>query len=200
MSSTVKSEPSAASAGPGSAGLLERWRPRAAAATVWYLRLIALLNVVTVLLVPFRDQVTEHNEGEYFTPYLMTAGLSSAVLSVFLAIAMRRRKRAAWIFNIALAGLFAVLYLLAMALPGEQFNHHALNYISTVLTCLFVLALLVGRRSSPPRATAPTRRRRRPPSSAVWPSAVSSARCWSGRTTPPRAPTSGTSSATRSAG
>ncbi|MFF1905036.1 phosphatidylglycerol lysyltransferase domain-containing protein [Kitasatospora sp. NPDC058218] len=163
MSSTVKSEPSAASAGPGSAGLLERWRPRAAAATVWYLRLIALLNVVTVLLVPFRDQVTEHNEGEYFTPYLMTAGLSSAVLSVFLAIAMRRRKRAAWIFNIALAGLFAVLYLLAMALPGEQFNHHALNYISTVLTCLFVLALLVGRReftskgdSSNPKTAAAT--------------------------------------------
>ncbi|MEV0533033.1 phosphatidylglycerol lysyltransferase domain-containing protein [Kitasatospora sp. NPDC050463] len=143
--------------------MLERWRPRAAAATVWYLRLIALLNVVTVLLVPFRDQVTEHNEGEYFTPYLMTAGLSSAVLSVFLAIAMRRRKRAAWIFNIALAGLFAVLYLLAMAVPGEQFSHHALNYISTVLTCLFVLALLVGRKeftskgdSSNPKTAAAT--------------------------------------------
>ncbi|WTT40659.1 phosphatidylglycerol lysyltransferase domain-containing protein [Kitasatospora sp. NBC_00085] len=124
----------------------ERWRPRAAAATVWYLRLLALLNLVTVLLVPFKDQVTEHNEGEYFTPYLLTAGLSSAVLSAFLAVAMRRRKRAAWIFNMALAGLFSVLYLVAMVLPGERFNHHALNYISTVLTCLFVVALLVGRK------------------------------------------------------
>ncbi|WP_241003223.1 phosphatidylglycerol lysyltransferase domain-containing protein [Streptomyces sp. CB01881] len=141
----------------------ERWRPRAAAATVWYLRLLALLNLVTVLLAPFRNQVTEHNEGDYFTPYLLTAGLSSAVLSVFLAIAMRRRKRAAWIFNMALAGLFAVLYLIAMVLPGERFNHHVLNYVSTVLTCLFVLALLIGRKeftskgdSSNPKTAAAT--------------------------------------------
>ncbi|MBP0453698.1 DUF2156 domain-containing protein [Kitasatospora sp. RG8] len=156
----MKPEPSAE---PGSAALSERWRPRAAAATVWYLRLLALLNLVTVLLAPFRNQVTEHNEGEYFTPYLLTAGLSSAVLSVFLAIAMRRRKRAAWIFNTALAGLFAVLYLIAMVLPGERFNHHVLNYVSTVLTCLFVLALLVGRKeftskgdSSNPKTAAAT--------------------------------------------
>ncbi|MFF2039648.1 phosphatidylglycerol lysyltransferase domain-containing protein [Kitasatospora sp. NPDC058170] len=146
MSSTVKSDPSAASAGPRPVSPLERWRPRAAAATVWYLRLLALLNLATVLLVPFRDQVQTHNEGEYFTPYLMTAGLASAVLSIFLAIAMRRRKRAAWIFNLALAGLFATLYLIAMVLPGEHFSHHPLNYFSTVLTCLFVLALLVGRK------------------------------------------------------
>ncbi|MFD5085492.1 phosphatidylglycerol lysyltransferase domain-containing protein [Kitasatospora sp. NPDC058406] len=143
MSSTLKPEPSTSSAG-SPPGLLERWRPRAAAATVWYLRLLALLNLVTVLLVPFRDQVETHNEGEYFTPYLMTAGLSSAVLSAFLAIAMRRRKRAAWIFNIALAGVFALLYLAAMSLPGEGFNEHPLNYVSTVLTCLFVLALVIG--------------------------------------------------------
>ncbi|MGW6916540.1 phosphatidylglycerol lysyltransferase domain-containing protein [Kitasatospora sp. NPDC054939] len=128
------------------APLLERLSPRAAAATVWYLRLLALLNLVTVLLVPFRDQVETHNEGEYFTPYLLTAGLSSVVLSVFLAVAMRRRKRAAWIFNLALAGLFAVLYLVAMSWPGERFNDHPLNWISTILTCLFVLALLIGRR------------------------------------------------------
>ncbi|AUY50727.1 DUF2156 domain-containing protein [Streptomyces sp. CB01881] len=156
----MKPEPSAE---PGSAALSERWRPRAAAATVWYLRLLALLNLVTVLLAPFRNQVTEHNEGDYFTPYLLTAGLSSAVLSVFLAIAMRRRKRAAWIFNMALAGLFAVLYLIAMVLPGERFNHHVLNYVSTVLTCLFVLALLIGRKeftskgdSSNPKTAAAT--------------------------------------------
>ncbi|MFB7472465.1 phosphatidylglycerol lysyltransferase domain-containing protein [Kitasatospora sp. NPDC056184] len=148
MSSTVKPEPSTSPTGSGSepGAVVARWRPRAAAATVWYLRLIALLNLVTVLLVPFRDQVETHNEGEYFTPYLMTAGLSSAVLSVFLAIAMRRRKRAAWIFNIALAGVFALLYLAAMSLPDEGFDRHPLNYVSTVLTCGFVLALLVGRK------------------------------------------------------
>ncbi|MFJ1932940.1 MULTISPECIES: phosphatidylglycerol lysyltransferase domain-containing protein [unclassified Kitasatospora] len=146
MSSTVKSEPSATSTGPRPVGVLDRWRPRAAAVSVWYLRLLALLNVATVLLVPWGNQVNEHNEGEYFTPYLMTSGLASAVLAVFLAIAMRRRKRAAWIFNAALASMFAVLYLLAMVMPGERFKDHPLNYISTVLTCLFVLALVIGRK------------------------------------------------------
>ncbi|MFF2616220.1 phosphatidylglycerol lysyltransferase domain-containing protein [Kitasatospora sp. NPDC058046] len=163
MSSTVKSEPSATSPGPRPVDEPGRWRPRAAAASVWYLRLIALLNVATVLLVPFRNQVSEHNEGEYFTPYLMTSGLASAVLSVFLAIAMRRRKRAAWIFNTALGGLFALLYLAFMLVPDERFNRHPLNYFSTVLTCLFVLALLVGRKeftskgdSSNPKTAAAT--------------------------------------------
>ncbi|WP_420706194.1 phosphatidylglycerol lysyltransferase domain-containing protein [Streptomyces sp. NRRL B-24484] len=145
--STVKPAPTAVPAHVGSpSGPLARWRPRAAAATVWYLRLLALLNLVAVLAVPFRDQVQEHNEGEYFTPYLLTAGLTTVLLSLFLAVAMRRRKRAAWIFNAVVSGLFSVLYLLLMLVPDSRFADHPMNWFSTVLTVCFFLALLVGRR------------------------------------------------------
>ncbi|GAA0663305.1 phosphatidylglycerol lysyltransferase domain-containing protein [Kitasatospora atroaurantiaca] len=145
MSSTEKPEPSAVPAErPGAAAsALARWRPRAASATVWYLRLLALLNLVAVLAVPFRDQVQTHNEGEYFTPYLLTAGLTSALLSLVLAVAMRRRKRAAWIFNLGLSGLTFVGYVV---LKGDNFVRHGFNLFSVILTGLFLLALLVGRR------------------------------------------------------
>jgi len=123
-----------------------RLRQRAAASTVWYLRLVALLNLVAVLAAPFRDQVEAHNDGEYFTPYLMTAGLTSAVLSLLLAVAMRRRKRAAWIFNTAVSGVFLLLFVTGLAMPGERFGAHAFNYLSTALTGAFFLALLIGRR------------------------------------------------------
>ncbi|WP_280672264.1 phosphatidylglycerol lysyltransferase domain-containing protein [Kitasatospora sp. MAP12-44] len=124
-----------------------RLRPRAAAATVWYLRLIALLNLLAVLLVPFRTTVRHHSEGQFFTPYLMTAGLTSAVLSLFLAVAMRRRKRAAWIFNMGLGGFTFLVYVIWLADPGEEhYDRHVFNYFSAVLTGLFVLALLVGRK------------------------------------------------------
>ncbi|AXI78650.1 phosphatidylglycerol lysyltransferase domain-containing protein [Peterkaempfera bronchialis] len=119
-------------------------RPRAAAATVWYLRLLALLNLVAVVSVPFRNEVRRHNAGPYFTPYLATAGLVSVALALFLAVVMRRRKRAGWIFNMLLAGPLLVLYALAMT--REEFRHHGFNWFSLGLTALFVLALLVGRR------------------------------------------------------
>ncbi|GAA2261818.1 phosphatidylglycerol lysyltransferase domain-containing protein [Kitasatospora cystarginea] len=150
MSSTVKPESSAV---PGSrsgalASLLARWRPRAAMATVWYLRLIALVNLVAVLAVPFRNQVESHNEGGYFTPYLATAGLTSAVLSLFLAVAMRRRKRAAWIFNTVVGGLTFLVFVLLMTVSGEgeDFVRHPFNWFSMVITGLFLLALVVSRK------------------------------------------------------
>lgn len=150
MSSTVKPEPATTPAEhTGALGrLLARWRPRAAAFTVWYLRLLALLNLVAVLAVPFKDQVRTHNEGEFFTPYLMTAGLTSVVLSLLLAVAMRRRKRAAWIFNTVLSGVFFTAYVLLLAVSpdGLHFNRHPFNYFSAVLTGLFFFALLLGRR------------------------------------------------------
>ncbi|MFK0024262.1 phosphatidylglycerol lysyltransferase domain-containing protein [Streptomyces sp. NPDC090798] len=121
-----------------------RLRPRAAAATVWYLRLLALLNLVAVTSLPFREEVHEHNGGEFFTPYLATAGLVSAALALFLALVMRRRKRAAWIFNMLLAGPLFGLYVLA--LTQEHYRRHGFNWFSTLFTGLFVVALLVGRR------------------------------------------------------
>ncbi|WP_280706789.1 phosphatidylglycerol lysyltransferase domain-containing protein [Kitasatospora sp. GP30] len=124
-----------------------RLRPLAAAGTVWYLRLIALLNLVAVVAAPFRQTVRHHSEGQFFTPYLATAGLAAAVLSLFLAVAMRRRKRAAWIFNCGLGGLTFLTYVLALGVPGaDHYNRHAFNYFSAVLTGLFMLCLVVGRK------------------------------------------------------
>ncbi|WP_189184148.1 phosphatidylglycerol lysyltransferase domain-containing protein [Streptomyces albiflavescens] len=119
-------------------------RLRAAAFTVWYLRLLALLNIVAVLSLPFRQEVHEHNGGGFFTPYLATAGLISAALALFLALVMRRRKRAAWIFNLLMAGPLFALY--AAALTQERYQQHGSNWISALLTGLFVAALLLGRK------------------------------------------------------
>ncbi|MED7827476.1 hypothetical protein VXC91_37655, partial [Streptomyces chiangmaiensis] len=116
-----------------------RLRPGAAAVTVWYLRLQAVLNIVAVLSLPFRKEVHEHNVGEFFTPYLATAGLVSAALALFLAVVMRRRKRAAWIFNMLLAGPLFTLY--ALALTQDAYRQHVFNWISTLLTGVFVVAL-----------------------------------------------------------
>ncbi|MFF9125732.1 phosphatidylglycerol lysyltransferase domain-containing protein [Streptomyces sp. NPDC014889] len=121
-----------------------RLRAGAAAATVWYLRLLAVLNIVAVLSLPFREEVHEHNGGDFFTPYLATAGLVSAALALFLAVVMRRRKRAAWAFNLLLAGPLFILYVLA--LTQDRFNDHVFNWVSAALTGLFVTALLIGRR------------------------------------------------------
>jgi lysyl-tRNA synthetase class 2 len=122
----------------------DRLRARAAATTVWYLRLLAVLNIAAVMSLPFREEVHEHNAGEYFTPYLATAGLGSAALAMFLAVVMRRRKRAAWLFNLLLAGSLLALY--AVALAHAAYREHAFNWVSAALTGLFVAALLIGRR------------------------------------------------------
>ncbi|MEU1405483.1 phosphatidylglycerol lysyltransferase domain-containing protein [Streptomyces sp. NPDC005728] len=122
----------------------DRLRKRAAAATVWYLRLQAVLNIAAVVSLPFREEVHEHNAGAFFTPYLATAGLVSAALALFLAVVMRRRKRAAWVFNLLLAGPLFCLYLLA--LTRDPYREHLFNWLSAALTGLFVAALLLGRR------------------------------------------------------
>ncbi|AGS71047.1 phosphatidylglycerol lysyltransferase domain-containing protein [Streptomyces collinus] len=122
----------------------DRLRKRAAAATVWYLRLQVVLNVAAVLSLPFREEVHEHNAGDFFTPYLATAGLVSAALALFLAVVMRRRKRAAWVFNLILAGPLLCLYV--VALTRDPYQDHVFNWLSTALTGLFVAALLLGRR------------------------------------------------------
>ncbi|MGW3101383.1 phosphatidylglycerol lysyltransferase domain-containing protein [Streptomyces sp. NPDC001100] len=123
----------------GKTGLHEH----AAAATVWYLRLLALLNLLAVVSVPFRAEVDEHRTGAHFTPYLATAGLTSAALASFLAVVMRRRKRAAWIVNMLIAGPLFVLY--ALALTQHEYGRYVTNWLSALLTGLFVGALLLGR-------------------------------------------------------
>ncbi|MEU9412152.1 phosphatidylglycerol lysyltransferase domain-containing protein [Streptomyces sp. NPDC048281] len=158
LSTLIPPRVSAAFRAPSGAsgGALHR---RAADFTVWYLRAIAVLNIVAVLSLPFRQEVDEHNNGritlhlhrqhahhsgQFFTPYLATAGLVSAALAIFFVLVMRRRKRAAWVVNLVLSAPLFALYVLA--LTQHEYRAHAFNWVSAALTGLFVTALLVSRR------------------------------------------------------
>ncbi|RSS41264.1 phosphatidylglycerol lysyltransferase domain-containing protein [Streptomyces sp. WAC08241] len=117
---------------------------RSAAFAVWYLRVVTFINFLGAVWVSFGQDLRRHNEDDYFTPYLLTAGFASGVFTLFLAITMRRRKRAAWILNLVLGGLFLLLFALVMSFP--EIRQHAQNWVSLVLTAAFVLALLLGRK------------------------------------------------------
>jgi lysyl-tRNA synthetase class 2 len=136
---------SPAKAGERSPGLFNgRLRGPSAAYVVWYLRIAAAVNLLGALVVSFGNSIHRHNAGEYFTPYLVTAGFTSAALAGFLAVMMRRRKRAAWIFNLALLTPTALAYVSAMTLA--EFRSHPENWVATVFTLLLWFGLLFGRR------------------------------------------------------
>ncbi|WP_328938741.1 phosphatidylglycerol lysyltransferase domain-containing protein [Streptomyces tauricus] len=115
----------------------------AASFAVWYLRIVAFLNFLSAVWVSLGQDVRRHNTEDYFTPYLLTAGFASGVFTMFLAITMRRRKRAAWILNIALSGAFLLLFAFAMLFP--EVRRYPQNWISLALTAVFVASLVVGR-------------------------------------------------------
>ncbi|MFJ3764742.1 phosphatidylglycerol lysyltransferase domain-containing protein [Streptomyces sp. NPDC090082] len=117
---------------------------RSAAFAVWYLRVVTFINFLSAVWVSFGQDLRRHNEDNYFTPYLLTAGFASGVFTLFLAITMRRRKRAAWILNMVLGGLFLLLFALVMFFP--EIRQHTQNWVSLALTAAFVLALLLGRK------------------------------------------------------
>ncbi|MFE5732005.1 phosphatidylglycerol lysyltransferase domain-containing protein [Streptomyces sp. NPDC056528] len=117
---------------------------RAAAFAVWYLRVVTFVNLLSAVWVSFGQDLRRHNEDDHFTPYLLTAGFASGVFTLFLAVTMRRRKRAAWILNLVLGGLFLLLFALVMFFP--EIRRHAQNWVSLALTGAFVLALLLGRK------------------------------------------------------
>ncbi|WP_394434804.1 phosphatidylglycerol lysyltransferase domain-containing protein [Streptomyces sp. SGAir0957] len=117
---------------------------RAARFTDWYLRAVTSLNLLSAVWFSFGQDLRRHNAENYFTPYLLAAGFSSAVVTWFLAVTMRRRKRAAWILNLVLSGLFLLLFGCVMCFP--EVRQYAQNWISLVLTAAFVTALLLGRR------------------------------------------------------
>ncbi|MDV5145072.1 phosphatidylglycerol lysyltransferase domain-containing protein [Streptomyces sp. SBC-4] len=117
---------------------------RSAAFAVWYLRAVTFINFLSAVWVSFGQDLRRHNEDNYFTPYMLTAGFASGVFTLFLAITMRRRKRAAWILNMVLAGLFLLLFAVVMVFP--EIRQHAQNWVSLALTAAFVLALLLGRK------------------------------------------------------
>ncbi|MFB9389415.1 phosphatidylglycerol lysyltransferase domain-containing protein [Streptomyces coeruleoprunus] len=117
---------------------------RSAAFAVWYLRAVTCVNLLSAIWVSFAQDLRRHNTDEFFTPYMLTAGFASGVFTLFLAVTLRRRKRAAWILNTVLAGAFLVLFAAAMLLP--EIRRHPQNWVSLVLTAAFVGALLAGRR------------------------------------------------------
>ncbi|MFF7727850.1 phosphatidylglycerol lysyltransferase domain-containing protein [Streptomyces sp. NPDC008001] len=117
---------------------------RAAAFAVWYLRVVTFINLLSAVWVSFGADIRRHNDDEFFTPYLLTAGFASALWSFVMAVTLRRRKRASWILNLALAGLFLVF--MATLMYSREFNRHPLNWFSLVATGLFVAALVAGRK------------------------------------------------------
>ncbi|GHE88831.1 membrane protein [Streptomyces spiralis] len=118
---------------------------RAAAFAVWYLRAVAFLNFLSAVWVSLGQDVRRHNQQDLFTPYLLTAGFASGVFTAFLAVTMRRRKRAAWILNLGLSGPFLALFAFAQATFPEV-RDSVQNWVSLALTAAFVAALLLGRR------------------------------------------------------
>ncbi|MBV9022207.1 MAG: DUF2156 domain-containing protein [Streptomycetaceae bacterium] len=114
-----------------------------AAAVVWYLRAAATLDVVTGLIAPFRERVHLANSGGYFTPFLVTAGFTAALLAFLLAVMLHRRKHAAWIITTLLAGGNAVLYWLAMIFFPE-IRVYSLNWVSAGISTAILLALLIA--------------------------------------------------------
>ncbi|MEW2121362.1 phosphatidylglycerol lysyltransferase domain-containing protein [Streptomyces sp. NPDC005474] len=117
---------------------------RAGEFAVWYLRVVTFVNLLSAVWVSFGNDVRRHNEENFFTPYLLTAGFASGVFTMFLAVTMRRRKRAAWILNIVISSLFLLLFTFAMLFA--DIRQHAQNWVSLILTAAFVASLVVGRR------------------------------------------------------
>ncbi|SEM27081.1 phosphatidylglycerol lysyltransferase domain-containing protein [Streptacidiphilus jiangxiensis] len=111
---------------------------------VWYLRIVACLNLFAAVSLSFREQVRHHNAGDFYTPYLLTAGFSSAAFAVFMAVMMNRHKRAAWIANAVLSGLLTIALVLSLIeQPGVR--AHWFNWATLGVLVLFGAALLLGR-------------------------------------------------------
>ncbi|MFF7414893.1 phosphatidylglycerol lysyltransferase domain-containing protein [Streptomyces lydicus] len=122
-----------------------RWSQRGAAFGIWYLRTVTFINLLSAVSVSFGNDIRRHNIAEFFTPYLLTAGFASAAFSLFLSVTLRRRKRAAWILNLVLSGLLALLFAFSMV-AAPEFRAHVQNWVSLALTVVFAAALVVGRR------------------------------------------------------
>ncbi|MBT2478397.1 phosphatidylglycerol lysyltransferase domain-containing protein [Streptomyces sp. ISL-94] len=129
---------------------------RSAAFAVWYLRAVTFVNFLSAVWLSLGQDLRRHNIEDFYTPYLLTAGFASGLFSLMLAVTMGRRKRAAWILNLVLGGMLLLAFLRAAFAPCVQwgdfnlcypeFREHTQNWVSLVLTALFVGALLLGRR------------------------------------------------------
>ncbi|MDX2852752.1 phosphatidylglycerol lysyltransferase domain-containing protein [Streptomyces sp. PA03-3a] len=120
-------------------------RERCAVFTVGYLRVVGVVDLLGAVWVSLDNDIRRHDVDEYFTPYLLTAGYTPAFLALFLAVTMRRRKRAAWLLNLVLAGLYLLFLAAATAVP--EVRGHPQNWVSLGITAAFCAALLAGRRA-----------------------------------------------------
>ncbi|MFE0420878.1 phosphatidylglycerol lysyltransferase domain-containing protein [Streptomyces sp. NPDC058953] len=123
---------------------LSRWRRRSYVFAVWYLRIVAFLDLLSAVWISLGNDIRRHGDDELFTPYLVTPGFFTGAFALFLAVTMRRRKRAAWLLNLALSGLALVLSAVALAVPA--YRQHPRTWVAALVTALFVAALLIGRR------------------------------------------------------
>ncbi|WP_042437403.1 phosphatidylglycerol lysyltransferase domain-containing protein [Streptacidiphilus albus] len=119
---------------------------RAAARTlVWYLRLVGCLNLLGGVSASFRSQVQQHNSGDFYTPYLLTAGFTSGAFALFMSVMMNRHKRAAWITNLVGCGVLGA-GLVASLIHRPSVREHPFNWMTMAVIVLFLVALLVGRK------------------------------------------------------
>lgn len=116
--------------------------------SVWYLRLIVLVDLLGVISYSFGQQVHRHSHGagfgHFFTPFLLTASLVSAALAAFLALMLRRRKHVAWISTVTLVGFTSLAEI--YWLTEYAYRHHWSNWVAAALTIGLLLALVLGRK------------------------------------------------------
>lgn len=86
------------------------------------MRVVAFVNFLSAVSVSLGQDLRRHNQENYFTPYLLTAGFASGVFTVFLAITMRRRKRAAWILNLELLNRAREIQVMQVSLNFAVFR------------------------------------------------------------------------------
>jgi lysyl-tRNA synthetase class 2 len=117
---------------------------RCARVPIWYLRMVGLVNLVCAVSLTIRQEVSEHNTGELFTPFMLFAGFGSAAAAVFMAMMLARHKRMAWLVFMALCGGYAALSLWGLGL--HDFRQHPFNWVSATVTLAVLACGALGRR------------------------------------------------------
>ncbi|SEF89512.1 lysyl-tRNA synthetase, class 2 [Actinacidiphila yanglinensis] len=115
-----------------------------AVVAVWYLRLAAVVDLVTGLVAPLRDRARAAAGGEYVSAFLVSPGFTGAALAFVLSVSLRRRKRAAWLLTTVAAFAYTVAIAIAVGVVAGA-HRHPVNWVSLALTSVLLAALLVSR-------------------------------------------------------
>ncbi|WP_188285785.1 phosphatidylglycerol lysyltransferase domain-containing protein [Streptomyces sp. CBMA29] len=117
---------------------------RSARVPIWYLRVIGVVDLLSAVSLTIRQEMSNHNTGELFTPFMLFAGFGSAAATLFMAMMLARHKRVAWIVFMALCGGYAALSV--WALCYDDLRRHPFNWVSTALTLTVLCFGALGRR------------------------------------------------------